>query len=51
MEQQKWQWKHTYLIVVSYDQDVVVHNIIEEEGKGNVAFARAGESLNRDNIG
>lgn len=46
MEQQKWQWKHTRLIVILCDQGVVSNDDyeIEEVGKGNLAFARAGGS-------
>lgn len=55
VEQQKWQWKHTRLTVILCDQGGVVPTNddyeIEEEVKGNLAFARAGRSPNRDNIG
>lgn len=54
-EQQKWQWQHTCLKVILYDQGVVAPSNdeceIEEEEKGNLAFARAGKSPNRDSIG
>lgn len=55
MEQQTWQWKHTHLTVISCGQGVFVPNNddyeIKEEGKGNLAFARASKSPSRDNIG
>lgn len=54
VEQKKWQWKHTHLIVILCDQGVVVPNNddyeIQEEGEGSLAFARAGKSPNRDKI-